>query len=171
MKTGFFDTETTGLLVPSLSPIDKQPYVFEFYLVDEEDFADHVWIKPPISIPKESSKITGIYDKDVASYEPFGAHADKIRSSIEQLDVLYAHNMSYDFAVINYEFARIGQTINWPEIKCTVELTEWLMGYRLNLQALHEYLFGEGFEGAHGAVVDVGALKKCVLELMARGLV
>ena len=170
MKTAFFDLETTGLLAPSLAPLDKQPHIYEYYLTTIDNESSHIWIKPPISIPKESSKITGIFDKDVAGCKPFADYAERIKQEIESCDVIWAHNFSYEYGVINAEFKRLGMVINWPEVRCSVEATEWLMGYRLNLQALHEYLFGEGFEGAHGAVVDVDALKKCVLELMERGM-
>lgn len=169
MLIGFFDTETTGLLAPILAPIDKQPHVYEYYLAADE--ICHHWIKPPIPIPAASSKITGTFDEDVKDCQSFNHVAMSIKQSIESLDELWAHNASFDVAVINYEFERLGLSIDWPKVRCSVEETNWLLGYRLNLVALHEYLFGEGFEGSHSAKTDVVALKKCVMEMKRRGLV
>jgi len=174
MKTGFADTETTGLIQSISLPINKQPHVYEYYQCQvnelDEDIGDtHIWIKPPISIPKESTKITGIKDEDVANCLPFASHAETIKAAIESLDEIWFHNSSYDFAVINYEMQRAGVTVHWPTVRCSVEETEHLCGHRLKLTDLHIHLFGEGFESAHSAINDVQALKRCILKLRADG--
>ena len=42
---------------------------------------------------------------------------------------------------------------------------------RLNLNKLHELLFGKEFTGAHRAKTDVHALVRCYHELMNRGVI
>lgn len=103
----------------------------------------------------------------------FEANAFRVASLISQADEVVAHNLSFDLAVVNTEFARITkEPVPWPEARiCTVEATEWLKGFRLSLSALHELLFGEPFKGAHRAKVDVQALARCFFELRQKGYV
>lgn len=174
MRIGYADTETTSLIQSISLPLNKQPFVYEYYgCATNEEGQDldetHFWIKPPIPIPAESTKITGIKDEDVKDAPPFIKVAEAIKSSIEILDEIWFHNSSYDYAVINYEMERAGLKIKWPTVRCSVEETEHLVGHRLKLTDLHIHLFGEGFESAHSAKADVQALKRCVLRLKELG--
>jgi hypothetical protein len=58
--------------------------------------------------------------------------------------------------------------VKWPRRICTVEQTQHIKGFRLNLSGLHEFLFGEKFSGAHRAKVDVAALVRCSSEMFKR---
>jgi DNA polymerase-3 subunit alpha len=71
--------------------------------------------------------------------------------------------------MINNEMRRLGLTVAWPRVICTVEETEHLKGHRLKLSDLYELLFGEKFANAHDAKADVEALAKCYFELVKRG--
>jgi len=171
-----YDTETTNLIANTLKAIDKQPHIIEFYgcLVDRDtqetiDELD-LLIKPPVSITAEITKITGIKPEMVADAPTFYAVAGQIRDMFARADRLVAHNLSYDMQMIDFEFRRLGVVIPMPKDRiCTVEQTEHLNGFRLNLNDLHEYLFGEPFKGAHRAKVDVMALRRCYFELIKRG--
>lgn len=174
MNTGFADTETTGLIKSISMPLTKQPHVYEYYQCSVDEFGNdisefHQWIKPGISIPKESTKVTGIKDEDIKHYHGFDVYAQNIKNAIESLDELWFHNASYDVAVINYEMQRCGLSIIWPNVRCSVEETEHLKGHRLKLTDLHIHLFGTIFESAHSAINDVQALKRCVLKLKELG--
>lgn len=175
MRTFIFDTETTALVENSLLALDRQPQIIEFYgavlsgggsiLGELEFFCD-----PGRPIPEEVTRITGIETKDVKGEPPFSARADSIIATVESCEVVVAHNLSYDMAVVDFELRRLGRSLKWPRRRiCTVEATEHLKGHRLNLSALHEYLFGEPFSGAHRARVDVAALIRCYNELINRG--
>lgn len=175
MIINVFDTETIGLISNSLITLDKQPELFEYYAYRFNDetfeYIDdlHVFAKPSKPMEKGASRATGKKDSDFVSYPKFSENAQRIKDYIESSDVVVAHNAMYDVNILNFEFARIGQTIKWPKIICTVEKTEHLFGYRLSLTALHEYLFGEGFGNAHEADSDVKALGRCYIELVKRG--
>lgn len=176
MKGFLFDTETTGLVKNSLVALDQQPRVIEFFghLVDSgsgevleeiEFFCD-----PGVPLDHVITKITGIKPEQIAGQPPFKTHAGRIASAIGNADAVVAHNLSFDMALVSMEFKRCDQPLTWPRRKiCTVEETEWLRSHRLNLNMLHEELFGKPFSGAHRARTDVEAMTRCWLELCKRG--
>ena len=64
-------------------------------------------VNPQCRIPKESSRVHGIMDKDVADKEPFSAIAQEMRDFIGDLPII-AHNVSFDKSFLNSEFKRAG---------------------------------------------------------------
>lgn len=172
-RTLVFDTETTQLINNSLMPLGKQPRVTEFCGIMIDDDGNHVdrlefLCYPTISIPEEAAKITGLTDEILSQHPPFSIRFPAVKAFIETADIVIAHNLSYDFAVINFEANRSEGTIIWPKPSrriCTVEATEHLKGFRLGLTALHEHLFNIPFPSAHRAGADVEALVRCVVEL------
>ncbi len=168
------DFETSGLYSTTALPLAKLPHATEFYgalvdrktqvLIDEVD----VLIKPPIPIPADLEKKIGITNEMVKDEPSFEFHAEAIKSLFDRCDRFVAHNVSYDWDIATFEFRRLGIELTRPELLCTVERTEHLKGYPLNLNDLHEHLFGEPFKGAHRARVDVGALQRCYFELIDR---
>lgn len=175
MKWFIFDWETTGLILNTQRPLNKQPHGIELYgcILDTETFEilDEIdtFLDPGVPISAEITKITGITAEMVVGAPKFDAIADRLRGLIEGADAVLAHNLSYDKPLTDFEFARIGQSLEWPQLLCSLEATEWLKGFRLSLSALHEELFGEPFTGAHRAAVDVQALTRCVVEMIKRG--
>lgn len=172
-----FDTETTGLIENVTVKDEKLPEIIDFYgglfdvdtgkIVDEVD----ILIKPTIAkkLPEETVDITGIDDNMLKSKKQFSAYAPLIKRMIEHAPIVIAHNAAYDKEMLDLEFNRLDQKIKWPRVLCTVEQTMHLKGYRLNLTALHEHLFGEGFPEAHRARTDVTAMIRCIVELVKRG--
>jgi len=170
------DTETTGLISNRTIKLDRQPEITEFFgqLINlESGFVSReldCLIKPSRPIPEELEVKVGITNKMVENCPPFAHFAPDIKELIEGSPLVIFHNVSFDKEMLDIEFERLGQIIDWPRRLCTVEATCYLKGYRLNLSALHELLFGEKFEGAHRARVDVNALTKCCIELYTRGI-
>ena len=176
-KYFLFDCETTGLLGTELLNDDLQPDIIEFFghIVDE---TGHVYqeldflCKPRKSIDDKITKITGITNAMLEDELPFVHYNKLVRDIIAEADAVVAHNLSFDLAMVNMEMRRCGHAddVKWPIIRiCTVEQTEWKHGHRLNLNAMHELLFGEGFTGAHRARDDVQALTRCFLKLLNDG--
>lgn len=169
------DTETTGLIDNRTLPLSSQPHVTEFYgcLADLEtgevlSEVEHL-IRPPIAISEEITRITGITDELLKDAPRFMDVADEIISAIEAAPLVVAHNLSFDREMIDIEAERLGRKIAWPRLLCTVEATCHLKGFRLNLQGLHEHLFGEPFANAHRARNDVVALLRVCVELHRLG--
>ena len=176
MLSLIFDTETTGLIRSRIIPLTRQPCVIELYacLCDEAgeivDELDQI-ICPPVAVTQEITNITGITPEMVKGMPPFVAVKDRFLSMAMRADEVVAHNLAFDMGIIDFEFRRLNISMLWPAKKtCTVEMTEHIKGHRLKLSALHEYLFGEPFEGAHRAKVDVNALRRCFFELRKRGI-
>jgi DNA polymerase III epsilon subunit-like protein len=174
MKTLVFDTETTNLIKNKLQHLDKQPHIIEFFgvsldLEGNELESYHFMFDPGFKISEEVTRITTITPQMLEGKPKFNEHAAEIKRIIELHDEVVAHNLSYDKAVVDFEMKRAGLAVDWPELVCTVESTEHIKGFRLNLNALHELLFGEGFAGAHRAEADVAALANCFRELRSTG--
>lgn len=174
MNTLVFDTETTDLIKNKLLPLDRQPHIIEFFGLSLDPEGNeigtyHFLFKPPVKLSDDVKRITNINDEMLADAPPFAAHAQEIKDIIEKHDEVVAHNLSYDMGVVDFEMRRAGLSIIWPIPTCTVEGTEHLKGFRLNLSALHELLFGEKFEGAHRAENDVMALANCFRQLRSIG--
>ena len=165
MRTLIFDTETTGLVQTSLTPIDKQPEIIEFYSIDQEQSSKHFLIKPKKQISEEITRITGIKNDDLRDKPPFEKVAQEIKAAIESAEEIVAHNLSFDKKIIDIEMERCGLKVAWPNLICTVEQTEFIKGHRLTLGALYEHLFNEKFDGAHRAENDVKALARCFWRL------
>lgn len=177
MKAFIFDTETTGLIDNRTLPLAKLPEIIEFYghIADLESGEIHdaidKLIKPRGEISREITKITTITADHVRDAPAFFEVAPEIKTLIESASVTIAHNHSFDTEMVDIEFERLGEKVNWPRAVCTVEATVFLKGFRMNLSGLHEYLLGEPFAGAHRARVDVMALTRCCVELHKRGLI
>lgn len=172
-----FDTETTGLVKSSLIEDMHQPRIVEFYGALVGDFG-HVHrdlgfrCKPPKGVvwQKDAIDATGIDQEAVKDEQPFSHYAPQVLSMIAEAQGMVAHNLAFDFYVVAKELERCGMSAQWPIQRiCTVRETEWIKGYRLSLSNLHEHLFGEKFEGAHAAKVDVTALIRCFAELQKEG--
>lgn len=170
-----WDTETTGLVNNHVMPLDKQPELTEAYfctvnLETGEILAE--WeslFKPSQPISDEITRITGIDDALVADAPAFKDKADEIAAFIEGSPIVCAHNLSFDKEILDLEAERLGRTIKWPPLLCSVEASVHLLGYRLTLTALHEHLFNARFPEAHRARNDVQALVRCMCELYRRG--
>ena len=177
MKALILDTETTDLIKNSLLPEDQQPRVIEYFgqiVEDDGTVLDKLQFlcNPGHALSETTTKITGIKNSDVKGQPPFSHFEEQVRQQIASADAIVAHNLGYDWDMLNFEFKRCGteKLVVWPKIRiCTVEQTEWYKGFRLNLTALHEYLFGEPFKDAHRAETDVNALTRCYLEMRRRG--
>ena len=174
MNTLVFDTETTDLIKNKLLPLERQPHIIEFFGVsldpEGNEIAAHHWMfKPPVKLNDDVKRITNISDEMLADKPPFASAAAEIKKLIEDHDEVVAHNLSYDMGVVDFEMKRCGLSITWPIPTCTVEGTEHLKGFRLNLSSLHELLFGEKFDGAHRAENDVRALAACFKQLRSIG--
>jgi DNA polymerase III subunit epsilon len=174
MKVVIFDSETSGFIDNHVVKLKDQPFVIELYACKSDLDTGEILkeldmlVKPPIEITPKITEITGITNEMVLDAKTFLEISDEVREFIENGEMIIAHNLSYDKEMIDIEFERLGQKINWPKLCCTVEQTAWVKGYRLNLGALHEFLFGEKFEGAHRAKTDVMALLRCCVELRKR---
>ncbi len=178
MKAFIFDTETDALISNKIVRQEKWPRVIEFcgkvYDTEKKTVTSTIntLIKSGRKIPKEVVEITSITDDMIVDAPRLQDVADQIRNIAQACDVIVAHNLSFDKMVMELEAKRLELSPFFRKeqrLFCTVEATEHYKGHRLNLNALHEYLFSEPFTGAHRAEVDVDALVRCFAEIYNRG--
>ena len=115
----------------------------------------------------------------LAEGKPIADALAAFRGSLEQADVLVAHNMKFDFNVLGAEFYRDIRENPLADVAhyCTMEAaTDYcaLPGKYSNkwptLAELHHKLFSRPFDGAHNAAVDVSVTRQCYFALLARGV-
>jgi len=162
-----FDTETTGLTLPSTVPLERQPYVIEFgalkYNVSNGKISKlSEFIKPPIPIPSEASKINGIFDADVVNAKSFPKFLPKLHRFFAGVDYCVAHNAEFDLAVVNHELARCCKSFTWPTVRCSMNEFMHLFGYRPSLKLLYYHFTGKELRQTHRALDDVEALYKAL---------
>lgn len=199
-KVLFFDTETTGLPKPSLSRGDKaQPHTIQlaFLLAIGDLNANNgaYWplmeqcciIKMPSNVTSHPKAFEAHKIPDKVSHN-HGISPNIVypafRCALSHASLQVAHNYDFDVQLMNIGFSRqlkdahiIMDSV--PSL-CTMKKTTGICkisfpsggrGYKWpTLEELHKFLFGESFEGAHDALVDVRATARCYFELKRRGL-
>lgn len=175
-----FDTETTGLIDNRLRKLERQNEIIEFYgcLVDldtGELTSEYETLIKPATYPMSDETIkvtkTKLTNEMLFNAPRFAEVAESIRQQIEVAPMVVAHNASFDREIVDIEMQRLGKSVFWPRVVCTIEQTMHLKGFRLSLTKLHEHLFDEEFSGAHRAKQDVTALVRCCVELRKQGAI
>lgn len=189
MKRLYYDTETTGFPKPSGTPLDQCPFIVQIAAILVDDEAGEVAslnfiIKPDgWTIPADVALIHGIPTEKA---EAFGIPARVAMAAFSQVlrqaDEAIAHNDEFDVKLITYEIERAGAPnvlLEKPRF-CTMKATTDLC--RLpgkypgkfkwpKLIEAHQHFFGEGFDGAHDALVDVRACARVHRHLLENNLI
>lgn len=186
----FFDTETTGLpknWKASITDVDNWPRIvqlaWQYYDNQGKLIMECERIIKPVgfTIPTQASDIHGV------TTERALAEGIELKDALlEFADVLsaakhlIAHNIDFDHSVTGAEFIRTNIPLDLfslnrvDTMKSTTDLLKLpgRFGYKYpNLTELHNYLFQEGFDGAHDALVDVRACARCFFELQKQGVI
>jgi DNA polymerase III subunit epsilon len=165
------DTETTGLLRPGATELHLQPFVIEICALKfDKDFkvTDEftTFVKPPVPIPDEIIKITGIDNSMVQKAPSFVSIYDDLCNFFLGENVMFAHNCAFDVGILLHELQRIGfqYKFPWPPKQiCTVEASYSIKNKRLRLGDLYEIATGKKeIENAHRAKSDVLAMVECI---------
>lgn len=190
-----YDTETSGFTKENLPPDHpSQPHLVQLAarLMDVDGKVYHkmnMIVKPDgWTIPEGASKVHGITTELATRV---GLSLRVVVACFLQMRYLstlsVAHNESFDWLVVEAQIARLKVTpsVPWPERTCTMRKSTELVGLPPtpkmaragytknkppNLNELHTFLFGKGFDGAHDADVDMNACADCFLELRKRGV-
>lgn len=188
MKLLFFDTETNGLpknYQASYEDIENWPRVISlaWLLADLEGNTigeRYDVIKPDDwTIPAEKFWIENGYstEKSMEIGVPMAGVMEAFIEAKQQADILVAHNLSFDHRIMWAEILRAGLepkrgmhkicTMQKSTQYCKIPQVNGRGGYKWpKLEELHHTLFNCGFEGAHDALADVQACKKCFFELL-----
>lgn len=166
-----FDTETTGLLRPSATEVQLQPFMIEicaikvnkdFEIIDEFNSL----VNPPIPISDEIIKITNITNEMLKDQPAFPLIYEDLASFFLGERTLVGHNCSFDVDILRYELARMECEVRFPwpyEHICTVEKSFAIQNRRMRLSHLYELATGKTeIKDNHRARGDVIALIDCV---------
>ncbi len=186
----FFDTETTGLPRNWKAPVtdlNNWPRLVQIAWIfcdrngNQIESADYI-IKPEnFTIPADASRVHGIStEKAISEGKPLDFVLQKFNSLVDQAQFIVAHNISFDEKIIGAEFLRkeITSSFDSKQKICTMKSSTDFCGisgpygYKWpKLSELHIKLFGEDFDEAHDAAVDINATEKCFWELKRLGVV
>ncbi len=147
----FFDLETTGTSI-------TQDRIVEISIVKVHPNGDTEKktrkINPTIPIPAESSKIHGIYDKDVENEPTFKQVAKSMADFLTGCDLGGYNLVKFDIPVLMEEFLRAD--IDFSLDKCRVidaQKIFYLMEPR-TLTAAYKFYCDKSLENAHSAEAD-----------------
>lgn len=160
-----YDTETTGLTKHKDSPLSEQPRIIEFggLLTDGIEIVDTLEfiVNPGIAIEEIITKITGLTNADLDSQPYFDEYVNTIADFFGRANIVIAHNLSFDKALMKYDLNRMGldlPDVNWPQVEiCTVEQTFQRFGRRMRLEELYRMYCGPYIQ-KHRALDDVKLL-------------
>ncbi|AWW32082.1 3'-5' exonuclease [Echinicola strongylocentroti] len=186
----FFDTETTGLPRNWKAPVtdlNNWPRMIQIAWilcdakgnrVETDDFI----IRPEnFKIPRDASRVHGISTERANNEgEDLSTVLTKFNELVERSDFLVAHNIGFDEKIIGAELLRkkIKSGFNRKRKLCTMQSSTnycrlpGLYGYKWpKLSELHMKLFGEDFDDAHDASIDINVTEKCFWKMKKIGLV
>ena len=171
MKAVIFDTETTGLLLPSKAPLEKQPRIIELGVIVVEDgklAGEHNWlIYPECEISAEITKITGITNEQLENQPKFVDVLPQLREFFNKAFAVFAHNLPFDKKLLMYDLKRVAcEDFPWPETEyCTIGLHRSIWGRNMKMTELYEHAMNKPLPQTHRALDDVMALVEIVAAL------
>lgn len=193
MKYLFFDTETTGVPIERIDPVDHPefwPHIVQIAWIlcegETEIIEEKIhYIYPDgYSIPKRASEIHGITtEMALEKGIPIREALELFNKAIESSDLVIGHNIAFDRDVVTAEYSRLGvySLIQDKDNFCTMKSTTDFCkipkssnNYEYKwpkLSELYETLFQSSFEDAHDALADVKACMRCFFELKKRGII
>jgi len=181
----FFDTETSGFPKDGLTPDDpNQAWVVQFgYILSNRQriySSGSFLIKSKgRDIHPMAQKVHGFSKTEADAWGfPEMLAAVIITDLMSSATTLVCHNFDFDFKMVNFLLARekfnfdISEALTYCTMKqstnlCKLPHKNRRAGYKWpKLEELHQFLFNESFEGAHDAMADVMATRRCYYEMV-----
>lgn len=180
-----FDTETTGLQLPSTADLKQQPAIIELALIVLEETtteAEHYGVKtrwmpseyswlinpgPQHPVSAEITRITGLKESDLIGKPSFPEILPEVVSIFIGATGLCAHNLPFDSRMLITELQRCGREHSFPyppEQLCTVSAYHHLKGRNMKLTELYQHVIGKELAQTHRALDDVRALVEIALK-------
>lgn len=169
-----FDTETTGLPLHNLAPLEKQPKIIELgaALLDAEGKVVDTFqqlLHPGEEITAEITKITGITNEQLVGQPKFTDVLPQLRDFFGRSFSVFAHNLPFDKKLLMFDLQRAAcADFPWPKKEyCTIGLHRSIWGRNMKMTELYEHALGKPLPQTHRALDDVMALVEIiqVLEL------
>lgn len=150
----FFDLETTGINVSKdriveiallkISPSGKE---------DEKIYR----VNPEMPIPKASSEVHGIYDKDVENEPTFKMIAKDVAKFMEGADIAGYNSNRFDVPLLAEEFLRVGLDFDMKKRKFVDVQNIFHKMEKRTLGAAYKFYCQKELINAHSAAADTRA--------------
>jgi|SRR5690554_1135230 len=150
----FFDLETTGTNVAKDRIVEIS--ILKLHPNGEEEIKTRR-INPEMPIPKESSEIHGIYDKDVEGEKPFRAIAKSLAQFIGNSDLAGYNSNKFDVPLLAEEFLRVGVDFDLNNRNLVDVQNIFHKIEPRTLVASYQFYCGKSLENAHSAEDDTKA--------------
>jgi DNA polymerase-3 subunit epsilon len=161
----FFDLETTGINVGSDRIVEIS--IVRVNLDNSTDILTKK-VNPTIPIPEFSSKIHGIYDKDIADAPTFKQLAPQLSQFLINCDLAGFNSNKFDVPVLVEEFLRADLDFDLKNRKLIdVQNIFHIMEPR-NLSAAYRFYCDRTLENAHSAEADTVATYEIFKAQLAR---
>lgn len=147
----FFDLETTGIDI-----VNDRIVEISIVKISPDGGKDIKTrrLNPERPIPEESSKIHGIYDKDVEDAPTFKTIARSLAEFIKGCDFAGFNSNRFDIPLLVEEFLRAGVDIDIKKHKCVDVQTIFHKKEQRTLSAAYLFYCGQTLENAHSAEAD-----------------
>lgn len=146
-----FDLETTGINV-------TQDRIVEIAIIklhpDGSETEYYKRVNPTIPIPKESSEIHGIWDKDIADSPTFADLANELAEFIADADLAGYNSNKFDIPVLAEEFLRCNHPFDIRERKFVDVQNIFHKMEQRTLAAAYQFYCQQSMENAHNALYD-----------------
>lgn len=150
-----FDTETTGLEAKEHRIVELAYILYENGEIIEKDT---MRFNPEMSIPAVTSRIHGIYDKDVQNEPTFKDKAVELRELFSDDAIMVGYNILFDIKFLKEEFKRAGIKGFTGKNTTLDPMKIWKnIAPRHRLVDAHKVFVGGKFDNAHSALADIEA--------------
>ncbi len=150
----FFDLETTGIDV-------SKDRIVEIAILkinpNQSTESKTMRINPTVPIPKDASKIHGIYDEDIKDAPVFKQVAKDIAKFIEGCDLAGYNSNRFDIPLLAEEFLRADVDFSVKNRKFVDVQVIYHKKEQRTLSAAYKFYCKKDLEGAHGAEADTNA--------------
>lgn len=161
----FFDLETTGTNIAKDRIVE-----FAFLKVMPNGSQEMLCkkINPEMPIPEQSSRVHGIYDKDVADAPTFKKVAKELANFLEGADLAGFNIIRFDVPMLVEEFLRSGVDFSMNNRRLIDAQKIYHLMEPRNLSAAYRFYCGKSLEEAHTAQADTIATFEVLQSQIAR---
>ncbi|HQK97549.1 MAG TPA: exonuclease domain-containing protein [Bacteroidia bacterium] len=161
----FFDLETTGITIGT----DRIVEISILKLMpDGEKVIYTKRVNPEMPIPEASSKVHGIYDKDIANEPNFKQLASEINQFIGNADLAGYNSNKFDVPMLVDEFIRVGVNFEMKGRRMVDVQNIFHKMEQRTLAAAYKFYCEKEIVNAHSAEADIEATYEVFMAQLAR---
>lgn len=161
----FFDLETTGITIGT----DRIVEISILKLMpDGEKLIYTKRVNPEMPIPEASSKVHGIYDKDIANEPTFKQLASEINQFIGNADLAGYNSNKFDVPMLVDEFIRVGVNFEMKGRRMVDVQNIFHKMEQRTLAAAYKFYCEKEIVNAHSAEADIEATYEVFMAQLAR---